>query len=155
MVILFPSYIRRIALKNTFFSSKNPRLYHFTIDNDTINIALLSGYLAQNVLRDLVHDFHVSYGSIRYAVKSDKLAVVNDLMSENAHLKFGSEHLTQAAAQNNMPIFDRIAETGVAPEGKRIHTLAQTNPELKTRLASLLESSMTAPSAGAGSAPRP
>ncbi|RUR05047.1 hypothetical protein [Legionella sp. km772] len=30
MVILFPSYIRRIALKNTFFSSKNPRLYHST-----------------------------------------------------------------------------------------------------------------------------
>ncbi|RUR06115.1 DNA topoisomerase IB [Legionella sp. km772] len=30
MVILFPSYIRRIALKNTFFSSKNPRLYHYT-----------------------------------------------------------------------------------------------------------------------------
>ncbi|RUR04986.1 CocE/NonD family hydrolase C-terminal non-catalytic domain-containing protein [Legionella sp. km772] len=31
MVILFPSYIRRIALKNTFFSSKNPRLYHTTL----------------------------------------------------------------------------------------------------------------------------
>ncbi|RUR05774.1 hypothetical protein [Legionella sp. km772] len=34
MVILFPSYIRRIALKNTFFSSKNPRLYH-TADKKT------------------------------------------------------------------------------------------------------------------------
>jgi integrase len=27
LVILFSSYTRRIALKNTFFSSKNPRLY--------------------------------------------------------------------------------------------------------------------------------
>ncbi|QDQ40140.1 EAL domain-containing protein [Legionella geestiana] len=30
MVILFSSYNRRIALKNTFFSSKNPRLYHYS-----------------------------------------------------------------------------------------------------------------------------
>ncbi|RUR13497.1 hypothetical protein [Legionella sp. km772] len=36
MVILFPSYIRRIALKNTFFSSKNPRLYHSSDINDLI-----------------------------------------------------------------------------------------------------------------------
>jgi len=106
----------------------------FTLDEDIVNTALLSGRLDPDVIKGLVHDFHAGYGSIRFAIKSDKIQIVDDLMGENDHLHFGDEHLTQAVAQGNTDIFDRIMESGVMPKGKLIHSLAKNYPEIQTRL---------------------
>lgn len=111
----------------------------FVIDEDTVNIALLSGRLERKFMKDLVHNYHAGYGSIRFAIKSDRLEVVNDLMNENKHLKFGNEHLTQAVAQQNIELFDRIADTGVVPTGRFIFSLSKDNPQIQSRLAALVD----------------
>ncbi|RUR06905.1 hypothetical protein ELY15_12735 [Legionella sp. km772] len=55
MVILFPSYIRRIALKNTFFSSKNPRLYHIDLGETVITHPFFS-------LHNFLRQAHIHHG---------------------------------------------------------------------------------------------
>ncbi|RUR10546.1 hypothetical protein [Legionella sp. km772] len=66
MVILFPSYIRRIALKNTFFSSKNPRLYQL-LDENQANPIVLSEFKKKFPITRLGVRKYVTLTTVQYA----------------------------------------------------------------------------------------
>ncbi len=118
----------------------------FILDEDVLNTAFLAGRFSVATLLDLSTEFRPGYGSIRFAIKSDKLSTVDCLMDNHSHLHFGSEHLTQAAAQGNSEIFDRIAATGVLPAGKFINSVSKSYPEIQERLSRMND----AATAGAG-----
>lgn len=133
--------LKELLILATFMGSINVFEYFkkrndFIVDEDLINIALLSGELPEALLHALITDKtnKPSYGAIRFAIKSDALPTLKRLMESNSHLHFSSDHLTQAAAQNNLEIFNHIADAGVLPTGKFIDTVANKHPEIKARL---------------------
>lgn len=132
--------IKELQILATFFGSKKVLQYLYdehepSIDSEVLNIALLSGELANEELDRLASHSMPTYNSIRYAIKSENLNTVKALL-EKFDLKPASEHLVAAASTGSMDIFNFLVSKGARPEGKLVYqsALASKNDALIARL---------------------